>query len=257
MYILVGVAVIILQALLITGLLWQRAQRKSATGALEKLGGLLIHAQEEERASISRELHDDFSQRLALQCIELTQLEKNLPASEVEERARATKMLREMREVSADMRSLSHQLHSSRLELVGLVCALHGLSAEVTKNCRITVRFTEPEFPPNLTKDAELCLFRVAQEAIGNVINHSQASSAYIELGSDVSGVSLLISDAGRGFDPDLKAAGAGIGLMSMRERLRLLGGSLSVRSELSRGTEVLARIPLAASAKKATKHIA
>jgi len=247
-YILAGGAVIILQALLIAGLLWQRARSKSATGALEKLGGLLIHAQEAERANIARELHDDFSQRLALQCIELAQLEKNLPESEIEERARAMKVLMGTREISADMRSLSHQLHSSRLELVGLVCALRGLCQETAKSSKIIVLFTEPEFPLNLTKDVELCLFRVAQEALANVVKHSQASSAQVELVCDANEVSLRVSDAGKGFEPNLKAADAGIGLISMRERLRLLGGSLSVRSEPARGTEILAQIPLSAS---------
>ena len=251
-YALAGIALIILQALLIAGLLWQRVRRRSAAGALEKLGGLLMHAQEEERASIARELHDDFSQRLALQCIELAQLEHNLPESEFEERTRALKMLVETREMSADMRALSHHLHSSRLELVGLLVALRGLSEEITKNYKITVRFTEPKVPLNLTKDAELCLFRVAQEALANVVKHSQASSADMELSSNANGVSLRVLDAGKGFDPDRTTEGTGIGLISMRERLRLFGGVLSVRSEHMRGTEVLARIPLSTSTDKA-----
>ena len=244
-YILAGIAVIILQALLIAGLLWQRARRRAAMRALEKLGGLLIRAQEEERASIARELHDDFSQRLAVQCIELTQLEKSLPESEVEERAMTLKVLAETKEMSADMRSLSHQLHSSRLELVGLVPALSGLCDEITKNCKIAVHFTEPESLPNLTKDVELCLFRVAQEALANIVKHSQASTAHVELDANANRVSLRISDAGKGFDPDLKSTSQGIGLVGMRERLRLVDGRLSVRSELMRGTDVLAEIPL------------
>jgi len=101
--------VIIFQALLIGGLLLQRTRNKSATKALENLGGSLIHAQEEERTSIARELHDDFSQRLALQCIKLEQLERSLPESNVEQRIQALKMLEETKRMSADMRSLSHQ----------------------------------------------------------------------------------------------------------------------------------------------------
>lgn len=250
-YILGGVAVIILQTLLIVGLLLQRARRRSAMEDLKKVGGLLIHAQDEERASIARELHDDFSQRLALQCIELTQLEKRLPESEVEERGMALKVLKGSKEMAADMRSLSHQLHSSRLELVGLVSALRGLCDDVTKNGKLTVSFVEPGFLPDLTKDLELCLFRIAQEALANVVAHSQSNSAHIELGAHEHDVSLRISDEGRGFDPDLKSAASGIGLISMRERLRLVGGRLSVRSELMRGTEVLAEVPLSGSAKE------
>jgi signal transduction histidine kinase len=257
-YILGGVAVIILQTLLIGGLLFQRTRRRSAIEDLKKVGGLLIRAQEEERASIARELHDDFGQRLALQCIELTQLEKSLPESGVEERAKTLKVLAETQEMSADMHSLSHQLHSGRLDTVGIGCALRGLCEEISNNYKITVRFTEPEIPLNLTKDVELCLFRVAQEALANVVKHSQANSACVELAANGNGVSLRILDAGKGFNPDLKPAGAGIGLISMRERLRLVGGKLSVRSELMRETEVLARIPFPATNKDwAARHIA
>jgi signal transduction histidine kinase len=247
-YILAGVAVIILQALLVAGLLWQRARKRFATGALQQLGGHLIHAQDDERARIARELHDDFGQRLAVQCIELTQLGKNLPESEVEERARVSQLLKETKGMSADMRSLSHELHCSRLDLIGLVPALSGLCEEITQKYESDVRFTEHEFAVNLTKDVELCLFRVAQEALVNVVKHSQAKSAHVELAASANRLTLRISDEGKGFDTDLKK-GAGIGLISMRERLRLVGGRLSVRSEPMRGTEVLAEIPLSALA--------
>ena len=250
-YIVAGVVLIVVQALLIIALLWQRARKKSATAALRTVAGRLIRAHEEERARIARELHDDFSQRLAVQCIELVQLRKNLPESEVEERARALKVLKETKEMSADIRSLSHQLHSSRLELVGLMSAFSGLCEEVTKKYKIDVHFTHHEFPINLGKDVELCLFRVAQEALGNVVKHSQARSAQVELGATAKVVSLRISDTGKGFEPDVKSAGAGIGLIGMRERLRLVGGKLSIRSELMRGTEILAEVPLSTSANK------
>jgi signal transduction histidine kinase len=248
-YIVAGVVLIVVQALLIAGLIWQSARRMSATQALEKLGGRMIHAQEEERARIARELHDDFSQRLAVQCIELVQLRKNLPESEVEERSRALKILKGTKEISADMRALSHQLHSSRLELVGLEPALSGLCEEITKQCNIEVRFVEPESPLNLPKSVELCLFRVAQEALGNVVKHSHAGSAHVELSPGRNGVSLRISDSGKGFGHNMRNPGEGIGLISMRERLRLVGGRLSVRSELVGGTEILAEIPLWISA--------
>ena len=244
-YILAGIALIILQAVLIAGLLWQRSRRKAAAADLRRLGGHLINAQEEERTRIARELHDDFSQRLAVQSIELTQLEKNLPASDVEERARAQKLLKDTKEMSADVRALSHQLHSSRLDLVGLVPALSGLCEEISKKCKIDVHFAGHEVPGNLTKEVQLSLFRVAQEALGNVVKHSHTSGARVELGADRNSVRLRVSDTGRGFNPDQKSAGGGIGLIGMRERIRLVGGKFNIRSELSRGTEVLAEIPL------------
>jgi signal transduction histidine kinase len=99
--------------------------------------------------------------------------------------------------------------------------------------------------PFHVSKDVALCLYRVTQESLGNVIKHSQADSAHVELGANESGVSLRISDAGRGFDPEVSNAYAGIGLAGMRERLRLIGGRLSINSEPLRGTEILAEVPL------------
>jgi PAS domain S-box-containing protein len=224
--------------------------QKLAREALEKISGKLIDAQDEERARIARELHDDFSQRLAVQCIELVQLRANLPQSEIGERARALKILTGTKEISAEMRALSHQLHSSRLDLVGLGPALSGLCEEITTSS-LEVRFTEPESPLHLARSVELCLFRVAQEALRNVVKHSHANSAHVELSKDARGISLRISDTGRGFNHDVRNPGEGIGLISMSERLRLAGGTLSVRSEFMQGTEILAEVPLWTSAEE------
>ena len=228
-------------------------ERKLSEESLQSLSGRLIRAQEEERARIARELHDDFSQRMALQSIGLGQLWKRLPESEVEERARVWKMLKGSQDMTDDMHSLSHQLHSSKLEHVGLVAALDGLCREIGEKYRIDIQFTNCEFPVNLPKDVALCLFRVAQEALGNVVKHSQSKNAHVELGANENGVSLRIKDEGKGFDPHDSNPSAGIGLVGMTERLRLVAGRLSIRSELMRGTEIVAEVPLSAFTKE--KH--
>jgi signal transduction histidine kinase len=120
---------------------------------------------------------------------------------------------------------------------------------------RAVVFITELGARPNITKDVALCLFRVAQEALGNIVKHSQAKSADVELSVNAKTVSLRIRDAGRGFDPDLNNPAGGIGLVSMRERLRLVGGRVSVRSELMQGTEIFAEVPLIVYANKAQER--
>ena len=222
--------------------------RKLSEESLEELSGRLLTAQEEERTRIARELHDDFSQRLALQSIALTQLWKRLPATEVEERAKVRELLKRTQEMSSDMHSLSHQLHSSKLEHVGLVPALNGLCEEMTSKYRIQVEFTDREVSSEIPKDIALCLFRIVQEALGNVVKHSHAQHAQVELAGTKNEVRLRIVDAGVGFNPGQRSADAGIGLVSMRERLRLVGGRLSVQSAPMRGTEIIAEVPLAAS---------
>jgi PAS domain S-box-containing protein len=223
-------------------------ERKSAAESLQALTGRLIHVQEEERARIARELHDDFNQRLALQCIELEQLRRRLPEVQVGERASLARIVQRTKAMSADLRSLSHELHSSRLDFIGLVPAVSGLCKEIGKKYTMAVQFSGCELPVNIPKDVTLCLFRVAQEALSNVAKHSQANRASVELGHSANGVSLRITDKGSGFDLSGTNRGFGLGLIGMTERLRLVGGRLSVRSELKRGTEILAEVPLPAA---------
>jgi len=226
--------------------------RKLSEESLHSLSGRLINAQEEERARIARELHDDFSQRLALLGIGLGQLWKKLPESDFQDRLKVLEMLKDTKEMSSDLHSLSHQLHSSKLEHVGLVAALKGLCSEISEKYYIPVPFMDFGFPFAIPKEVALCLFRVAQEALGNVVKHSGAKSAQVELSAMEDGVTLRISDQGRGFDPDLRDSGGGIGLIGMSERLRLIRGRLTVNSQPERGTDIIAEAPLALTSKEA-----
>ena len=220
-------------------------ERKLTAQSLEDLSGRLITSQEEERARIARELHDDFTQRLALQGIGLTQVWRKMPESETEGRAKIQDLIKENREILSDMHVLSHQLHSSRLEHVGLAPALAGLCEEMSSKYNIEIEFTQLGVSSEIPKDVALCLFRIAQEALGNVVKHSHVKQAQAELCGADNEIRLRVVDAGAGFDPRL--TDAGIGLVSMRERLRLVGGTLSVRSAPSKGTEILAQVPLSA----------
>ena len=224
-------------------------ERKASEEALHSLTGRLISAQEEERARIARELHDDFSQRMAMFGIGLGQLWKELPESHFKAREHLTEILRGVKEMSSDIHSLSHQLHSSKLEHVGLVPAIRALCTEISDKYSVEIIFSESGCPPDIPKDAALCLFRVTQEAIGNVVKHSGSSYAKVEVAGNGSGITLRITDAGRGFDPERPKELLGLGLVGMRERLRLVAGRLSVKSGLHHGTEILAEVPLRAPA--------
>jgi len=220
-------------------------ERKSSEEALHNLSGRLIQAQEQERARIARELHDDFSQRLAILGIGLGQLWKKLPESDVEERAKILEMLESMKEISSDIHSLSHELHSSKLEHVGLPAALRGLSKEISDKYNIEIEFRESELSGNIPKEVALCLFRVAQESLNNIVKHSHTQTAKVELAVRNELVTLRISDSGTGFDLDRQSDHSGIGLIGMSERLRLVGGKLSVNSDPNQGTEILVEVPL------------
>lgn len=221
--------------------------RKLSQEALQELSGRLITAQEEERTRIARELHDDFTQRLALQGIGLTQVWKKMADSEIEGRAKIQDLIKENREILSDMHVLSHQLHSSRLEHVGLAPALMGLCEEMSSKHSVQVEFAECGDLSEIPKQVALCLFRITQEGLGNVVKHSQSKVARVELSGSISEIRLRIVDYGLGFDPTLQSSQMGIGLIGMRERLRLVGGALSVRSAPSRGAEIVAHVPRSA----------
>ena len=226
--------------------------RKTTQKSLDDLSGRLIVGQEAERTRIARDLHDDFSQRLALLGIGLGRLWKNLPESNGDERVVIRELWDRTKEISSDIHRLSHQLHSSKLEHVGLGPALNGLCGEIAEKYGIKVQFKEEEVPAGIPKNVALCLFRVAQEALSNVVKYSQAQRAEVDLCGEADKISLRVADAGVGFDPGVEKSDAGIGLVSMRERLRLLGGLFSIRSAPMAGTEIFAEVPLSAAVPEA-----
>jgi signal transduction histidine kinase len=217
--------------------------RKKAEQELEELAGRLIHAQEQERARIGRELHDHISQMLGVLTIRLDQLRaEETTSSEV------AAVLEELRkssvEISDDIHGLSHRLHSSALDYLGLIPALQRLVSEFSARHGIHLSFTHTLVPAPLPSDVALCLFRVTEEGLNNIAKHSQAKSARVHVAGGSNGIHLVIEDSGSGFEPATLERGAGLGFVSMRERLRLVRGTLSVESAPSRGTTIDVRVP-------------
>jgi signal transduction histidine kinase len=220
-------------------------ERKRAEKTVFDMSGRLITAHEEERARIAREIHDDISQRIAVLEIGLEQFERKMPGLSSSDREQLHNFAQVASEVSTDLHNLSHQLHPGKLDLLGLVVATGGLCRDLSKQHGLEIKFVHENVPPQIPKAEALCLFRIVQEALRNVVKHSKTTEAMVELCGVVNGIELCISDSGTGFNPESAQAKSGLGLISMRERLKLIGGYLVVESEPSRGTRVRVRIPL------------
>jgi len=220
-------------------------ERRRAEQGMLDLGGRLIGAQEEERARIARELHDDFSQRLAVLAMQLGQVSISLPESSQAASQRLHLMWERITELSSDIHKLSHRLHSSKLHHVGLLTAAKSLCEETAKQHELQIDFVHRGMPDDIAPDVALCFFRIIQEALNNIVKHSGAKRAYVQLSALDSRIRLRIVDAGAGFDTSSKKARAGLGLVSMRERLRILGGSMTIRSRPMEGTEIQAEAPM------------
>jgi signal transduction histidine kinase len=256
------------QTVLLAMLLVQRARRRRVERALraseaavrasetaarasyaevQALVGRLITAQESERRRIARDLHDDLSQKLAALGIEFGRLVSRPAAPAALEDA-----FRELGDrvatIAGDVHRLSHDLHPARLEIIGLVPALDGLCREMSLQHDIDVEFRHRMRGHRLPPGASLCLFRIAQEALHNVVKHSGARTAKVRLIRTRSGVRLDIADRGRGFDHRLRS-GDGLGLLSMRERVIFAGGTIAIRSVPERGTHIVASLPVGAEA--------
>src|SRR4030095_7610085 len=223
----------------------ETTQRRLAQTTLRELSGKMITSLEDERRRIARELHDEVSQRLALMGIELEQIMQALPKKQKDIRRRLRDLWGQNQETSQEVRHLSHNLHCSKLEYLGLVAALKSLCNDLSSHQELRIRFRHFEVPPSIPNDVSLCIYRVVQESLRNVIKHSGARAAQVSLSGGHREISLCISDEGCGFDPDGIKAKAGIGLIGIRERLLLIGGHVSIESQPSRGTRVVAWIPL------------
>ena len=220
-------------------------ERKHAEEALEDLSGQLIRAREDECARIARELHDDLNQRMALISIELEQLGQNPPATNGNLRGQLRGILRQAADVSRDIHRISYDLHPSKLTHLGLVAAVTGLCDDAMSSHQLKIEFLHEGVPSDLPRDVSLCLYRIVQECLNNVIKHSGAEDAKVELRRTENEVRLSLSDSGIGFDVESARSKGGLGLISMRERLRLVGGDVAIHSQPSQGTQINVSVPL------------
>jgi len=221
-------------------------ERKSSEMSLHALTGRLINAQEEERARIARELHDDISQRMAFLQIGLEKfgqdMTKLLTFADRERLHGLTEVLSDM---STDLHNISHQLHPTKLDLQGLVPAIASFCREFSDQCEVQVTFRHHDVPCQVPKDVAICLFRIVQEALRNIVKHTNSSEAKVELSVLGGSIDLSVSDAGPGFNPECVHTKGGLGLISMRERLESIGGQLVIQSHPPYGARICVRVPL------------
>jgi PAS domain S-box-containing protein len=212
---------------------------------LEFLTGKLIDAQEEERKRIARDLHDDFNQRLAALSLELESMERAPIALPEPVAGQLAGIRAQIGQLSDDLHNLAHRLHPSLLEHVGLEVVLRDHVAEFTKRTGLLVRFCARQAPRTLSQEIATNLFRVMQESLQNVSKHAQATHVTVRLNGSSKGIGLSVRDNGRGFDLESKnACVGGLGLVSMQERARGLGGFLRIHSLPRAGTKVCVWIP-------------
>jgi PAS domain S-box-containing protein len=203
----------------------------------------LLKIEEGEHRRLARELHDDLNQQLAIISVEVDLLATNLPDDKEEICERLREVGRQLGRLSDDLHRMAHQLHPSTLEDLGLVSALRSYCAEISKRHGLSISFQPDNVPRQLPSELVLCLYRVAQEALRNVVKHSSAKEALVSLTAADLKIRLLIKDSGAGFQ--IAKQKGGLGLLSMEERVRLAGGTLSVTSSPGDGTSVEASIPL------------
>ena len=218
--------------------------RKLAEDALATVGRRLIEAHEEERTRIARELHDDIVQRVALVAVELEGFDQGAADAKTGIHDPIRHACKRLFDIGKDIQELSHRLHSSKLEYLGLVTAAKSFCRELSEKHTIRIEFKHSDIPSAVPKEISLCLFRVLQEALRNAVTHSGAGDFIVEMLGSPGEIRLIVSDSGIGFDWRHAINGRGLGLISMRERLRLVNGELSIQSEPGRGTTVLARVP-------------
>jgi signal transduction histidine kinase len=244
-----SLAAIVAQFAMIVTLIVEMRRRKKADLAIKNLSGRLINAAEEERKRIARELHDDIGQRLSLVSIELDMLDHD--AHKATPRLSLSEPQEHLNEIISDVHNLSHQLHSSKLQALGLQAAVKTLCEQLERKHALDVQFSSDNVPFPLPEDFGICFYRVAQEALNNSVKHSGTARVEVRLSACGGLLRMTIKDYGVGFNP--AAAANGLGLATMRERLRLVGGELVVSSRFGEGTELTAQARVESSLQQKT----
>jgi signal transduction histidine kinase/ABC-type uncharacterized transport system substrate-binding protein len=227
----------------------ERALRREAEERAKhrqmELSGMLINAQEKERSRLASEIHDDFSQRLALIALELETAEETIGTSPDEAAQKVHNVLNSASELGADLHTLSHRLHSSTLERLGLVPGVTALCSEFAAQQGIEVDLLTDGLPDSVNTDVALCLFRIIQEGLRNLKKHSGASKAQVRLSRVDDKLLVKVHDEGVGFDVRDLEEKDGLGIRSMEERADLLGGRFEIHSKPGKGTTIEAWVPV------------
>jgi PAS domain S-box-containing protein len=226
--------------------------QKEAQEALEKVSSQLIEAQEKERTRLARELHDDICQRLAMLSHRIEKATKGFGSDQKQMSEQFDQIWQQCSSLTADVQALSHELHPSILDNLGLVTAVRSFCREVSEQNGAVVEFEEKDIPSSLPREVSLSIFRVIQEALHNAVKHSGQKHFEVCL-QEISGeLELEVSDRGKGFDLK-KTKGGGLGLVSMAERIHHVNGTFRIDSQPNAGTRIHARVPIATPAKTMT----
>jgi len=220
-------------------------KRKEAEEVLSGIRQKLIEAQDEERTRIARELHDDIGQRLALFVIELDQIRQNNPAPPSDVLSRVCELQKQATELTTDVQTMSHTLHSSKLEMLGIVAAMRAACDEFGQHHKMEIDFQSRDLHVPLPSETSLGLFRVLQEALQNAGKHSGVKHVAVRLRGTPNEIHLIVQDLGKGFDLNAAMKGRGLGLTNMQERVRVLNGTIIIQSKPMGGTTIHVRIPL------------
>mgnify|MGYP001771063884 CR=1 FL=1 len=218
------------------------------------LAAQLITVQEEERRRVSRELHDDVGQRLAVVRMDLDTLQKQLTASSGEIRDHLRSVRKQITDLSDEIRRLAAQLHPSILDHFGLAVAVESYVKDFEKREKIGVHFSCRNLPERFPQETASCLYRIVQEGLRNVSRHARASRVAVRLRRYANFLYLSIRDDGTGFNMESLEGRRGLGLVSMQERARLVHGQFRVRSRAGSGTHLVVRVPLTAAPAEATE---
>jgi signal transduction histidine kinase len=197
---------------------------------------------------LARDLHDDLSQSLALLSVELEMFGQSPPAERGQISGQMQEFSAQVKRLSSEVHRLSHNLHPVKLEQLGLVAAVRGFCREFAAAHEMAIEFVDRSVPRTVPEATALCLYRIAQEGLHNVVKHSGGTEARVELTMEGRELRLTIADDGVGFDPETMRANGSLGLVSMGERARFVHGLLSVKSHAGEGTRVEVRVPIAAA---------
>ena len=240
-----GLIVILCLSTLAAYLQFSRKQLKQARDAQLQLSGLLINAQETERSRLASELHDDFSQRLALLALGLENASEALSDPSQATKRQLHELFNSASELGADLHTVSHRLHPSALKSLGLVLGLKALCQESSSRQGVKIVFSSEDIPRAVPPNVALCLFRIVQEGLQNLRKYSGASQGQVNLRKEGDRLILSVSDKGRGFDAKEMRNSVGLGIRSMGERARLVGGQFEIHSEPGEGTRIDVSVPL------------